>query len=193
MITSLFTLFTLFTLSESVSANSPFLFPDHNSRLTPGENYNIGWSNNNNSNVHLQLELNKNNEWKSSYNQDHHFLSLMVDKSKTNLTWHVPLLFSDYSHYVSRMKLTHVDVNHTSYSDNFSFLEITESPTLSPTNMSVIISNSDKDSVENFDFVSWWMIAIYCVVGLILAFIFWCVKDGMCCGFCYKKNNNNGD
>lgn len=163
------------------NSNPNFVFPKENEKLMPNENYNIEWNNNNNSNVHLQLEICKNNEWKhSGTNKAHDFLSLVIDKSNTDLRWHVPTLFSDYSPYPSRMKLTHVDTNHIVYSPNFSFLLLTDSPTASPT-ATPIVNTSEKITDSDFDFLSWWMITIYATVfALVLLLI--------CCK-CYCKNS----
>ena len=181
MIQTILTLF--FALTVQVNGDSHFIFPKDNDIIIPNENYNIQWNSNNNSNVHLQLEIYKNNEWvQSGPNKAYNFLSLIIDKSNTDLTWHVPTLFSDYSQYSSRMKLTNVDTNHTLYSPNFSFMLLTDSPTLSPTQTP--ITSSSESTFSDFNFLSWWMITIYAVVTAIIIMISY---------RCYKKNKNNDD
>ena len=118
MIQTILTLF--FALIVQANGDSHFIFPKDNDIIIPNKNYNIQWNSNNNSNVHLQLEIYKNNEWvQSGPNKAYDFLSLIIDKSNTDLTWHVPTLFSDYSQYSSRMKLTNVDTNHNDYGKFF--------------------------------------------------------------------------
>lgn len=103
----------------------------------------------------------------------------MIDKSNTVFNWHVPALFSNYSQYASRLKLTQIDTNNIIYSGNFSFILMTDRPTPSPTT-APIVDNSEKTN-SNFNYFSWWMITIYAVVTSVILLI-------TCCKYCKKKN-----
>lgn len=94
-----------------------FLQPSAESICRAGEICPIDW--NTSTNGHLELELKINNTWDSIVDNQHHFLSIIVDESTQHYDWQVPWYLTTFWEHPKRMVLTDLVTKEKTYSSQF--------------------------------------------------------------------------
>ena len=94
-----------------------FLHPTVESICRAGEICPINWNTSTNGNLELELEIN--NTWSSLVDEEHRFLSIIIDESTQNYDWQVPWYLTTFWKNPKRLVLTDLVTKDKTYSDEF--------------------------------------------------------------------------